>query len=222
MSTQRREVSSRKVVGFQKLARTLVRWGMTPNQISLLSTVFAIIAGLSLAFCLQPDLTLGTKKGLLVLAVLCIQLRLICNLIDGLMAIEGGLKTKAGELFNDVPDRVSDVVIILGVGFAAQSVAAPGAFWLIHLTWLCALLAVLTAYVRTLGASMTGQQDFAGPMAKQHRMFVITLACFGAALELIGEWSLGYSFLAAILIVGVGSLLTCINRLWRIYRYLNA
>jgi len=41
----------------------------------------------------------------------------VCNLLDGMVAIEGGLKTPAGELFNDVPDRISDPLILVGAGY---------------------------------------------------------------------------------------------------------
>src|SRR5438105_2817615 len=40
----------------------------------------------------------------------CIQLRLLCNLLDGMVAIEGGFRSRSGEVFNELPDRVSDVV----------------------------------------------------------------------------------------------------------------
>ena len=43
------------------------------------------------------------------------------------------------------------------------------------LGWAAAVLAVLTAYVRVLGGSLGLTQHFIGPMAKQHRMFTLTL-----------------------------------------------
>ena len=42
---------------------------------------------------------------LLVVAAGMIQLRLVCNLLDGMVAVEGGMKTKSGELYNDVFGR---------------------------------------------------------------------------------------------------------------------
>ena len=29
--------------------------------------------------------------------------RLLCNLLDGMVAVEGGKRSKSGELYNDVP-----------------------------------------------------------------------------------------------------------------------
>ena len=53
----------------------------------------------------------GSYVVFVVLAAGCIQLRLLCNLLDGLVALEGGRKGKAGDLFNEAPDRYADVVL---------------------------------------------------------------------------------------------------------------
>src|SRR5439155_1544730 len=83
-----------------------------------------------------------------------IQLRLLCNLLDGMVAIEGGLQSKSGDVFNEVPDRVSDALILLGAGYATAP--ALGLAWAGALGSAAALLAVLTAYVRALGATVGG------------------------------------------------------------------
>lgn len=46
-----------------------------------------------------------------ILAAVFIQCRLLCNLFDGMVAVEGGKSTPSGELFNDIPDRVADPLI---------------------------------------------------------------------------------------------------------------
>lgn len=212
-SENRREVATRKVAVFQKLSQRLVLLKLTPNQISLASSVFAIVAGVSIAMTFKCE----NKIPLLVVGILGIQLRLICNLIDGLMAVEGGLKTASGELYNDIPDRVSDVAIIMGASWAAQACCPE----IVHVGWLASIFAVLTAYIRTLGASMTGRHDFSGPMAKQHRMFLITLGCAGTIVETFGVWPMGYALSFVICIILLGSILTCVNRIYRIYAQLE-
>ncbi len=52
------------------------------------------------------------------LAAVGIQLRLVCNLMDGMLAVEGGLKTANGDLFNEFPDRIADVAILAALGQA--------------------------------------------------------------------------------------------------------
>lgn len=94
------------------------------------------------------------------------------------MAVESGLKSVHGDLYNEIPDRIADSLILVGAGYAIASAAAGPA-----LGWTAALLAIGTAYVRVLAGSLGAPQRFLGPMAKQHRMFALTLACLAAAVE---------------------------------------
>ncbi len=211
----RREVSARRVGFFQTLAKKLVDWKLTPNQISVLSAVFA--TGAFFAFYSYSQSAEQPCILLLLLGIFGIQLRLVCNLIDGLMAVEGGLKTASGEVFNDFPDRISDVVILVGAGYVAQLYLPQ----MLTLSWFAGVLAVMTAYVRCLGAAMTGVHDFSGPMAKQHRMFVITLGALGTIAESYDLLPMGLSMSLALIGMSLGTLLTVINRLMRLYRKLE-
>ena len=138
-------------------------------------------------------------SALLVVAVCGMQLRLLCNLFDGMVAIEGGFKTKSGEFFNELPDRFSDAFIFIGDGvIRAGLLPARG-----ELGWAAAVLAMITAYVRALGASMGAGQHFIGPMAKQQRMALMTAACLIGALAPV--WAqLQYVIPAALALVVVG------------------
>src|SRR5439155_982956 len=116
---------------------------------------------------------------------------LLCNLLDGMVAIEGGLQSKSGDVFNEVPDRVSDALILVGAGYATAP--ALGLAWAGALGSAAALLAVLTAYVRALGAALGTGQDFRGPMAKPHRMAALTAACLAGAFEPVIQPPTGWS-----------------------------
>ncbi|WP_446231502.1 CDP-alcohol phosphatidyltransferase family protein [Pasteurella testudinis] len=166
----------------------------TPNQISLLSIVFALLGAVLLAFL--------PNTFDLILTALLIQLRLLCNLFDGMVAVEGGKKTANGALYNEIPDRVADSVLILALGFAV------GLAWL---GWLGALLAAITAYIRVLGGSLGLEQRFSGPMAKQQRMALLTAACLFGAFEWL-QWQSQYALFLALLTIVLGSLLTCVLR----------
>lgn len=89
------------------------------------------------------------KAALFLSAAICIQLRLLCNLLDGLMAVEGGLKTKAGEIFNEFPDRGADILLFLSAGYSVHW----DCFGAVQFGYLCAIASVLTAYVRVFGGS---------------------------------------------------------------------
>jgi phosphatidylglycerophosphate synthase len=144
----------------------------------------------------------GPQWPALIAAAACVQLRLLCNLLDGMVAIEGGKSTPTGALFNEMPDRLSDALFLVPLGYAA------GNAWL---GWLAALFAVLTAYIRVLGGALGQPQDFGGILPKQRRMAVLTVALLAEALE-GGLWGSRVSLLVAAVIIAIGSLATCISR----------
>lgn len=148
-------------------------------------------------------------------AIAGIQGRLICNLLDGMVAVEGGKGSKSGEIFNDLPDRISDPIVLVAAGFAA------GGAWGVSLGWSAALLAVLTAYVRVLGRSIGSGIYFAGPMAKQHRMAVLTLACAVAAVARFWDRD-GVVMIAALAVIVAGCIVTIARRMAMIVRDLEA
>ncbi len=191
--SNRRPIAARASGWARSISAVLARSSVTPNQISMLSIVFAALGAASLWF--------ATPLAL-VAAAACIQLRLVCNLLDGMVAMEGGKKTPTGALYNEFPDRIADSLLIIALGYACD------ASWL---GWLGALAAALTAYVRLAGGSLGLPQDFRGPMAKQHRMAALTLACLLGAAEVAfaqTHWALRI----AAWVIAVGSLLTCITR----------
>lgn len=198
----RRPLKTRSAAWAQRLAAWLATTGITPNQISVMSLVFALAGAALLAWYPSP-------WGLVAAAAM-IQGRLLCNLIDGMVAIEGGKKSALGQIYNEMPDRIADAVLIVALGY---SISIP---WL---GWLGALLAVLTAYVRAFGGSLGLAQDFRGPMAKPHRMAVITFACLVGAIEQATTGTM-YALLAAAVIVAAGSFVTCVTRTLAIARQL--
>jgi CDP-diacylglycerol--glycerol-3-phosphate 3-phosphatidyltransferase len=190
----RRPIEARSANWAQKSAQFLARTNVTPNQISVASVFFAA-AGAALLM-LYP-----TPLGLVGCA-LTIQARLICNLLDGMVAVEGGKKSPLGQIYNEFPDRIADSVLIVALGYC---IGIP------VLGWFGALAAALTAYVRVFGGSLGLAQDFRGPMAKQHRMFVLTLACvLGAAEQAFNATQI--ALVAASIVIAVGSVLTCYTR----------
>jgi phosphatidylglycerophosphate synthase len=199
--TPRRPLKTRGRRAPQTLAAALARAGVRPNHVSLASIAFAGIAAAALASL--PHVGTWLQALLLEMAAAGIQLRLLCNLVDGLLAVEGGLATRSGELWNDVPDRVADVALLTAAGYAAGST---------ELGLAASLAAVLTAYTRVLAGAVGATQRFSGPMAKQHRMAVLTAACLLSLVEL----AFGFeedALLAALVLILVGSLVTFVRRL---------
>jgi phosphatidylglycerophosphate synthase len=201
LDSGRRPLKTRSAAWAQRLATLLSRRRVSPNAISVAGVGFALIGGtllLAVSGALIPGLL-----GLLG-AVACIQLRLLCNMLDGLVAVEGGVRSKAGALFNELPDRVEDTVLLAAAGHAAGAV---------ELGWLAAALALLTAYLRAFGGSLGLPADFRGPGAKPQRMFWLSVGCLVACLYFRAlEWALG--------LICVLVLVTAVRRAARIYRLL--
>jgi phosphatidylglycerophosphate synthase len=214
MTDARRPIAARRMGWISGLARLLRAVGVRPNQVSAMSVVFAVVAGVALVVGSHGPLVVRVVGPLV--AALCIQLRLLCNVLDGLLAIEGGLQTKSGAVFNELPDRLSDTAILVCAGYAIGDVAWAGA-----LGWAAAWLAALTAYVRALGGASGARQDFSGPMAKQQRMAVLTVACAVAAPLAATSWPERVLF-AALVAVIVGTAITAARRTAHIIRELEA
>jgi len=212
-STIRRPIASRHSTWAIATAGWLGRRGLRPNQISLLSVVFAGLAGLCLV--LAATSTPAWRIVLLLIAAACLPLRLLCNLFDGMLAVEGGLRSAVGELYNELPDRLADLLILVGAGYSGAAFD-----WAHELGWVAGVLAVMTAYVRTLGQAAGAAQHFFGPMAKPQRMHVMIAACVLAACETAvggAQWVMP----AALLIVIAGTIVTIARRLRRIARDLE-
>jgi phosphatidylglycerophosphate synthase len=212
---ERRPLASRNWRFSILLAGWLARRGATPNAISLLGMGAGISAGLAFWF---------TSRGVIappfwLLGAALVQLRLLCNLIDGMVAVEAGKGSPVGELYNEVPDRVSDAATLIGLGYAAGGWPVLG--------FLAAILAVFVAYVRAAVKVAGAPQDYSGPMAKPHRMFVVTVTALLCALvpmarqkEWLGqEWGLPAFALG---LIAVGCVFTAIRRLLRAARFLKA
>jgi phosphatidylglycerophosphate synthase len=218
MSTEplaRRPIKARSAPWAVRTAAFLAKAGVTPNAISYLSILSGAIAGgafLATRFTANPWLL----TPLFLLAIAGIQARLLCNLFDGMVAIEGGKKSKSGDIFNDLPDRIADPLILIPIGYALPTL--PHA---IDLAWAAALLAVLTAYVRVLGKAAGTPHFYLGPMAKQHRMALLTTA---AALAIPAAF-FGYHpwvLYAALLLIILGCVPTLARRIVRIIRTLES
>ena len=208
---KRRVLKTRSNPLMIRFASFVATKNITPNQISLLSIPFAILGMIGLwTWNLTEHRFL--QITLLIIAIIGIQGRLICNLIDGMVAVEGGKVTKDGELYNDAPDRLTDILFFVGLGLG---VSKPFG---LELGLTAGLLAVLTAYVRMLGLSMGTPAFFAGPLAKQHRMALLTAAIVATIIGLFYHLTDEILYIALI-VINIGALLTIINRLHLIRQY---
>lgn len=211
--TARRPLKTRSTRWAQRLARGLAARGVSPNGISILSLGFATLG--AAALLAAPAAGPGARSVMLVLAAACVQLRLLCNLLDGMVAVEGGLGSATGPVFNELPDRIADPLFMVPAGYATGLVLGP------ELGWLAGVLALITAYVRTLGVSLGQPQDFRGPMAKPHRMAALTAGLVAAALGV--PWGFEGAILTlALVLIALGTAWTVLRRTATLVRSLKA
>jgi phosphatidylglycerophosphate synthase len=212
------EPTSRRPIadGFRataRLATTLcLQSGISADSISYSSMVAAAAA----AFCFWKS---GAHAWLLFLAPLFCYLRLWFNMLDGMVALASGKASWRGEILNDLPDRVSDVLIFAGVAHSGWCNSFLG-YW-------AAIFALLTAYVGMFGQAVGVQREFSGMMSKPWRMVTlhagawVALACFwsnGTAPRFASLTILDW----ACLIVVAGCLQTMAIRLKKIMAALRA
>jgi phosphatidylglycerophosphate synthase len=208
--THRRPIAARNLGVTQRVAALLIARGPSPNGISLIGMGAGLAAGLAFAATVWLP---GAAWLSWLIGALGVQARLLANLFDGMVAVGRGVASPVGELYNEVPDRVSDTAVLVGLGVAAGDVA---------LGLVAALAAMLTAYVRTTARSAGAPSDFSGPMAKQQRMALATAVAVWCAL-LPADWSGGaWAPWAVLLVIALGSLFTAWRRLARAAAALEA
>lgn len=212
MESHRRPIAARNLAVTHAVAGWLIRRAVSPDAISAAGMAAGIAAGIAFAATAWAPQGAGV---LWVAGAVLVQLRLLANLLDGMVAVGRGIASPLGELWNEVPDRVSDTAVLVGLGVAGGS-------W----TWgmAAALAAMATAYVRAVGRAAGGPSDFRGPMAKQQRMAVATAVALWCGLA-SASWQVAWQGLTlptlALILVTVLSIATAARRLAGIARGLR-
>jgi phosphatidylglycerophosphate synthase len=175
-------VSRRPIAdSFRKTAHGAVRVCLQlkihPDVISYLSMVAAAFASL----CFWKA---AAMPWLLLVGPFFCYLRLWCNMLDGMVALASGKASWRGEILNDLPDRISDILIFVGVAHSGLCSPFP-AYW-------AALMAVLTAYVGMFGQAVGVQREFSGIMAKPWRMVTLHIGAWATFAVL--RWDLGMRY----------------------------
>jgi phosphatidylglycerophosphate synthase len=187
-----------------------VRAGIHPDVFSYASIVAAGAAGVLFWQSAR-------HPKYLVLGVAFAFLRLWLNMFDGMVAVAAGKASKKGEIINDLPDRISDVVIFIGVAHSSWCHRLP-AYWV-------AIMALLVAYVGLFGQAVGVQREFSGIMSKPWRIVVLSIGAMATSIMVhldrpywFGSWLfLDWANFAII----AGCAQTIVVRLVRIFRALD-
>jgi CDP-diacylglycerol--glycerol-3-phosphate 3-phosphatidyltransferase len=169
----------------------LERQGVSPDGLTLSALPVAAAGGLSLL--ISP----AVPAALLAVPVL-IGVRLVLNLLDGALARRTGRSHPRGEWYNEVADRLGDLLLLVPVAFL------PGAHQPTVL--LGATGAVLASYAGLAVRAAGSRRVYRGVLSKPGRMLL--LAIFAVAAFGVGPqawWWFGPLLL-------IGTVLTFIER----------
>src|SRR5947207_12856092 len=210
----RRPIATRNRKWAQSSTAWLASRNVSPNAISVAGMCACIIGGIALGLTSIAD-----YRVLWLIGALGAQLRLTANMLNGMVAIASSRTSKTGDLYNEVPDRISDAAVFIGAGYAWGGNVALG--------YIATILAIFTAYVRAAGKIAGAPNEFCGPMAKQHRMLVITMIAVYSAVTpplwqtiTFNDSQIGLMTLGLAVII-VGCVITIIRGLCRIARALK-
>jgi len=202
-SANRRPLKSRGTAWAAAAARMALASGISADGVSIVGILISLVgsAALVLGFASPWHFLIGSAA---------VQLRLLCNMLDGMVAVEGGRKSLYGPIYNEMPDRLEDSLLLVAAGYAVGTDIG------LVLGLTAALLAAICAYVRLLGGTLGQPQDFSGPQAKPHRMFVLTLGLAAAFVASLAGGSPGRWLEIALCVICIGTLLTIVRRTLRI------
>ena len=145
--------------------------GVTPNALTWVAILLS--GGLGYAF------VLGLEHRAWFYAVAAgLLLRMALNALDGMMARQFDMTSKAGAVLNELGDVVSDALVMWPLAWL------PG----VHPGWVGALLwmSAVNEYAGVLGASVGGERRYEGPMGKSDRTLV--WGCFACSSVQVSPW----------------------------------
>jgi len=195
----------------QLAVRTCVQFGIHPDVISYASILVSAVA----AVCFWRA---SSWPELLIIGPAFCYARLWLNMLDGMVALAAQKASSRGEILNDLPDRISDVLIFVGV--------AHGGLCLPYFGYWVAIFALFTAYVGTLGQAVGVQREYSGIMSKPWRMVALHVGAWTTfvSMHLRGNVRLGGPTILdwTCLLIIVGCLQTIAIRLKRIFAALES
>jgi len=149
---------------FQKQLQPIVKalWHVHPDVLTWGALGVSLTAAVVLNSAYEQPL-------LAIVAVPLLFLRLALNALDGMLAKQTGKARPAGEVINELSDRLSDVAIFLSF-----------AFWpdvKIHLVLLAIIAMLIVSYVGVLGKAVGAEREYGGLLGKAGRMILLMVAC---------------------------------------------
>ncbi len=190
----------------RKIAKFLANQGFTPNLLSILSLIFAIVSGFLFAVS-------DSSRVLLFLAGIFVGLNAVFDTLDGILARSTKNATRKGDFLEHTFDRYADVFIFLGIIFGG------------YISWSIGIVAVvgvlLSSYIGVQAQAVGLKRVYGGVLGRADRLLLILAATFLNTLYTKPVIA-SYSFLGlAILLTAFLSHLTAIQRFIYVWQRLS-
>ncbi len=186
------KLRERYEAAMQPLGAAIGKSGVTPNTISTISLLISILA--ALAYSLRTPL-LGAA-GLLGAGFI--------DMLDGGVARATGSASRFGAVYDHVLDRYAEFAILIGIGLGGL------------VSWLWVVFGlfgmVMASYTRAKAESSGGLKSCTVGIAERQEKLILILV--GSVLEPF----IAVSLTVAIIIAGLLSHVTVVQRLWYTFR----
>ncbi|MFB3765837.1 MAG: CDP-alcohol phosphatidyltransferase family protein [Methanotrichaceae archaeon] len=154
----------------EPFAATALKAGIAPNQLSVLSLIFAIAS--AVLYYLSSFSSSGNL--LLFIAALMVFLNALTDLVDGALARMTGSANFKGDFLDHIVDRYADIFILSGIVFAGY---AP---WPVGFLAISGVL--LTSYIGTQAQAINFGRYYGGMMGRADRLVAIIITTFANAI----------------------------------------
>jgi len=183
------------------VTRALVRWGVHPNTISSIGFLSTVGAG----YLYHLDHVRWAGLLILVGGVL--------DIFDGRVARESGLASKFGAFYDSTIDRLSEIVVFLGLlSLYNQYGAELADVWMVYVIFLAMGGSLMVSYTRARAESM-GLDCNVGFMQRAERVVLL-----GGGSLLFGLMWDGLILKIIIVILAVTTILTAAQRMVWVYK----
>jgi CDP-diacylglycerol---glycerol-3-phosphate 3-phosphatidyltransferase len=179
-----------------------VRSGLSPNAVTTVGFLVTVSAGVAFFY---GSLQLG---GLLVL------IGGFFDVVDGYVARRTDRVTRFGSFYDSTLDRVSEVVVFLGV-FSLYLGTEPniGEPWMVYVVALAMAGSLLVSYTRARAEAM-GIDCRVGMMQRAERVLLL-----GVATLFFGSWRAGLVLTWVMFAMAILTNLTALYRVYWVYRH---
>jgi len=187
------KLRARYEAAMQPIGNQLGRLGARPNMITTLSLAVSVGAGIAYALMLPVFGAVGLLASGFV------------DMLDGAVARATGSATRFGAVYDHVLDRYAEFVVLLGIGFGG----------LVNWVWVifCLFGMVMASFTRAKAESVGGLSSCAVGIAERQEKIVIIF--IGSVLQPI----LPLALIAAVIIVGLLSHITVVQRLFYTFKH---